>query len=70
MAGTVKWFSNGRGYGYIGGEDGKDYFVHFSEIMDTEEDGFRKLQEGQGVTFDPENGDKGLKAVNVHKKTA
>lgn len=60
--GTVKWFNGTKGYGFITGEDEKDYFVHFSAIN---VDGFKTLDEGQAVTFDIENGQKGPQATNV-----
>ena len=60
--GTVKWFSNEKGYGFIEREGGDDVFVHFSAI---EGDGYKSLQEGQRVEFDVEQGDKGLQAKNV-----
>jgi len=60
--GTVKWFNGTKGYGFITGEDEKDYFVHFSVIN---VDGFKTLDEGQAVTFDIENGQKGPQASNV-----
>ena len=60
--GTVKWFSNEKGYGFIEREQGDDVFVHFSAIT---MDGYRSLQEGQRVEFDVEQGDKGLQAKNV-----
>ncbi len=60
--GTVKWFNGTKGYGFITGEDGKDYFVHFSAIN---VDGFKTLDEGQSVTFTIENGQKGPQASNV-----
>ncbi len=60
--GTVKWFNGSKGYGFITGEDGKDYFVHFSAIN---VDGFKTLDEGQKVTFDVESGPKGPQASNV-----
>lgn len=60
--GTVKWFHNGKGYGFITREDGEDIFVHFSEIQ---AEGFRKLNEGQKVEFTLEKGDKGLHATEV-----
>lgn len=60
--GTVKWFRNEKGYGFITGEDGQDVFVHFSAI---EMDGFKTLQEGQKVTFEVTQGPKGLQASNV-----
>ena len=61
--GTVKWFNDDKGYGFITPDDGgKDLFVHFSAIQS---DGFRTLPEGARVSFDAEAGDKGPKAVNV-----
>jgi cold shock protein len=60
--GTVKWFSNEKGYGFIEREGGDDVFVHFSAIGG---DGYKSLQEGQRVEFDVEQGDKGLQAKNV-----
>ena len=64
MQGTVKWFDAKKGYGFIEGEDGQDVFVHFSAI---EGDGFKTLDEGQSVTFDVEESDRGPQAVNVNK---
>lgn len=60
--GTVKWFSNEKGYGFIEREDGEDLFVHFSEIQ---VEGFKTLNEGQKVTFEITEGAKGLQASNV-----
>jgi cold shock protein len=60
--GTVKWFSNEKGYGFIEREGGEDVFVHHSKIA---MEGYRSLTEGQRVQFDVEQGDKGLQAVNV-----
>lgn len=60
--GTVKWFDDAKGYGFITRPDGEDLFVHFSSIQGT---GYRSLQEGQPVEFDIERGAKGLQAVNV-----
>lgn len=62
MRGTVKWFSDHKGYGFITDEDGKDVFVHYSAIADA---GFRTLNEGQSVEFDVVEGKKGLQAANV-----
>ena len=61
--GTVKWFNNAKGFGFILPDDGsEDIFVHFSSI---DSNGYRSLEEGQAVTFEVEQGPKGLKAVNV-----
>ncbi|MBU0702781.1 MAG: cold-shock protein [Chloroflexi bacterium] len=60
--GTVKWFSNAKGYGFITRDMGEDVFVHYSAVGG---DGFRTLEEGQRVTFDIEQTDKGLQATNV-----
>ena len=61
--GTVKWFNESKGFGFITPSDGgKDLFVHFSAIVG---DGFRTLAEGQEVTFDSEMGPKGPQATNV-----
>ncbi len=61
-SGIVKWFNDGKGYGFIEQEDGPDVFVHHSGINTT---GFKSLSEGDSVTFDVEQGQKGLSAVNV-----
>jgi CspA family cold shock protein len=60
--GKVKWFDEKKGFGFIEQEDGPDVFVHFSAIGG---DGFKTLQEGQRVTFDISEGDKGPQATNV-----
>ena len=64
QTGTVKWFNAEKGFGFITGEDGKDVFVHFSAIQS---DGFKTLEEGQSVTFDVEEGQRGPQAKNVVK---
>ncbi len=63
--GTVKWFNPDKGYGFITGEDGEDYFVHFSAIQSK---GFKTLDEGQSVTFDIVEGPRGKQASNVVKQ--
>lgn len=60
--GTVKWFSEAKGYGFISQGNGEDVFVHYSGIIGT---GHRSLVEGQAVEFDIEKGKKGLQAQNV-----
>ena len=60
--GTVKWFSNEKGYGFIEREEGEDVFVHFSAIN---MEGYKSLTEGQRVEFDVVQGTKGLQAANV-----
>jgi len=62
--GTVKWFSNQKGYGFITPEEGKDVFVHHSEIQG---DGYKTLEEGQAVEFEIIDGPKGEQAKNVVK---
>ena len=62
--GTVKWFNDSKGYGFITPDDGEDIFVHFSEIVG---DGFRSLTEGMKVEFEVTDGPKGKKASNVRK---
>lgn len=62
MKGTVKWFNEGKGYGFIAPEEGNDVFVHFSEIK---MEGFKTLYEGQQVQFEVTNGPKGPQATNV-----
>ncbi|MYL48520.1 cold-shock protein [Halobacillus litoralis] len=63
--GTVKWFNAEKGYGFIQVEGGNDVFVHFSAI---EEEGFKSLEEGQAVTFEIVEGDRGPQAANVVKE--
>jgi CspA family cold shock protein len=62
--GTVKWFSNQKGYGFITSETGKDVFVHHSAIQG---DGYKSLDEGQQVEFEVQQGPKGEQAVDVVK---
>ena len=62
--GKVKWFNAEKGFGFIEREDGDDVFVHFSAIQG---DGFKTLEEGQDVTFEIEQGERGLQASNVEK---
>lgn len=60
--GTVKWFNNAKGFGFIGREDGPDVFVHYSAIQ---VDGYKSLKEGDEVEFDIVNGQKGPQADTV-----
>ena len=60
--GKVKWFNAEKGYGFITTDEGKDVFVHYSSIQ---ADGFRSLEEGQTLTFDIVEGDRGQQAANV-----
>lgn len=62
MKGTVKFFNEGKGYGFIAGEDGKEYFVHVSGVQ-----GGAELREQDTVEFEVTQGDRGPKAVNVAK---
>ena len=62
--GTVKWFDNSKGYGFIAPENGKDVFVHHTAIKG---EGYKSLDEGQAVEFDIEQGPKGEQATNVLK---
>ncbi|MBR1671722.1 MAG: cold-shock protein [Fretibacterium sp.] len=62
--GTVKWFNESKGYGFITADEGKDVFVHYSAIQG---EGFKTLNEGQKVSFDIVNGEKGPQASNVVK---
>ena len=62
MEGKVKWFDSKKGYGFIIAEDGSEIFVHYTGIV---KEGFKALVEGQLVTYEVGNGDKGEQAVNV-----
>jgi CspA family cold shock protein len=62
--GTVKWFDAKKGFGFLQQESGEDVFVHYSQIT---AEGFKTLEEGDKVTFDVVQGDKGLYAENVQK---
>lgn len=62
--GTVKWFNESKGFGFITAEDGSDVFVHYSSIQGN---GFKSLAEGDKVSFEIEKGPKGPKAINVVK---
>lgn len=62
MKGTVKWFNDSKGYGFIQHQSGDDVFVHFSAIVG---DGFRTLAEGEEVEFEVHDGERGLQATNV-----
>ncbi len=62
--GTVKWFNNSKGFGFISRDEGEDVFVHFRSIRG---DGYRSLDEGERVEFNVVSGDKGLQAEDVAK---
>lgn len=61
--GTVKWFNAQKGFGFISDENGEDIFVHFSGLA---MDGYKSLEDGQSVTFETTQGQRGLQAVNVN----
>ena len=63
ITGTVKWFNDAKGFGFISREGGPDVFVHFSAIAGS---GYRNLEEGQKVEYEVSQGPKGLQAANVH----
>ena len=62
IKGTVKWFNESKGFGFLAQEDGDDVFVHYSSIQSS---GFKSLNEGQSVEFEVQDGPKGPQAVNV-----
>ena len=62
MTGTVKWFNAEKGFGFITNENGEDLFAHFSQIQ---KDGFKSLEEGEAVSFDVVEGQKGPQAANI-----
>lgn len=62
MTGKVKWFNSEKGFGFITTEDGKDVFAHFSQIQ---KDGYKSLEEGEEVSFDVVEGQKGPQAANI-----
>ena len=64
LKGTVKWFNNAKGFGFIGRDDGPDVFVHYSALI---ADGYKSLQEGDPVEFEIVDGQKGPQAANVTK---
>ncbi|WP_029172041.1 cold-shock protein [Streptococcus suis] len=64
VQGTVKWFNAEKGFGFIAQENGPDVFAHFSEIQSN---GFKSLEDGQKVTFEMEQGQRGLQATNITK---
>jgi CspA family cold shock protein len=64
LKGTVKWFNNAKGFGFIGRDDGPDVFVHYSALL---ADGYKSLQEGDAVEFEIVDGQKGPQAANVVK---
>lgn len=64
MKGTVKWFNNQKGYGFISDENGNDVFVHYSGL---DMEGYKTLEEGQAVEFDVVDGNKGSQAVHVKR---
>jgi cold shock protein len=67
MIGTVKWFNNSKGFGFIGRDDGADVFVHFTAIAG---EGYKSLQEGEKVQFEIVQGPKGPQAAEVKKMAA
>ena len=65
LKGTVKWFNNAKGFGFIGRDDGPDVFVHYSALI---AEGYKSLQEGDSVEFEIVDGQKGPQAANVVKQ--
>ena len=65
--GTVRWFNNAKGYGFLGRDDGNDVFVHYTAIQG---DGYKSLKEGDAVSFDVINGTQGPQADQVFKKAS
>ena len=64
MKGTIKWFNNQKGYGFITDEEGRDVFVHYSGLV---MEGYRSIAEGAAVEFEMTDGEKGPQAINVVK---
>lgn len=64
MKGTIKWFNNQKGYGFITDEEGRDVFVHFSGLV---MEGYKSIAEGAAVEFEVTDGEKGPQAINVVK---
>ena len=64
MTGKVKWFNAEKGFGFITGDDGREVFVHFSQIVG---EGYKTLDDGQTVTYEVSDSDRGPQAVNVQK---
>ena len=64
MKGTIKWFNNQKGYGFITDEDGRDVFVHVSGLV---MEGYKSIEEGAAVEFEVTDGEKGPQAINVVK---
>ena len=65
MKGTVKWFNQDKGFGFITGEDGKEVFAHYSQIQ---KDGFKTLEENEEVVYEVTQGQKGPQAANIKTK--
>ena len=65
MNGKVKWFNSTKGYGFIEGDDGKEYFVHWRSIVTTSDNNLKTLEDDEDVQFDTIDTDKGVQAINV-----